>query len=236
MSNQKRSGKNSRGGASNAHTRSKNTGNYRKGGGHKPDQVKVRTQFDLLKPLHSALETSDLTATQRFILMALHFWMDGEGKCYPSYSKIAKRASLHRSTVVRNMHDIVKKGWLTYDKGDSATARPNTYYLNLDKLSLDDNKADKNVPIVNLKDLVTFADAQAAVEVDGSLFTFTPTPDELQGYTVEYSCNSSVFYFRTQEEIDLLKRFSKDESAYLAMMRALFVQGERKRRKFTPSN
>lgn len=214
-------------------------GNTGKGFRRKVDpstEPRPRTQFDLLKPLHAAMDGSDLTATQRLILMALHFWMDGEGKCYPSYKKIAARASLHRSTVVRNMLLIVKQGWLSYDKGDSATARPNTYYLNLSKLCLDDGRCDNDIEIIDLKSIFSFEDAQKALETDGSLFTFTQKIDEQNGYTVEYKSNGCSVFFRNQLEIDLLTRVTPEQSTYLAMLRAVFVQGERSKRKYLPAN
>lgn len=236
MSNQKRSLKGHGGNVKTGKPHGSNTG---KGFRRKIDpskESKPRTQFDLLKPLHAAMDGSDLTATQRLILMTLHFWMDGEGKCYPSYKTIAERASLHRSTVVRNMLLIVKQGWLTYDKGDSATARPNTYYLNLSKLCLEDGRCDNDLPIIDLKSIFTFEDAQLALESDGSLFTFTQTVDEQNGYNVEHKSNGGSVFFRSQLEIDLLTKITPEQSTHLAMLRAVFVQGERKKRMYKPAD
>ncbi|MDK9790706.1 helix-turn-helix domain-containing protein [Vibrio sp. D431a] len=230
MHNQKRSNNRGRVGKN---TLSHGGGKANRTNGKKPScEQKPRTQFDLLKPLHEALHDSDLTHTQRLILMTLHYWMDGEGRCYPSYKTIAKRASLHRSTVVRNMLIIIDKGWLAYDKGDSATARPNTYFLNLEFLNLDDGKADNKVKIVDLKSILTFADARAALELDGSLFTYTMVKDDHNGYTVEFEQRGSVCYFRSQHEIDLLHKFESKESAFLVMLRGSFVQGERNKRTY----
>lgn len=100
-------------------------------------QNKQRTQYDIMHPLFNALEGSNLTSTQRLLLIAIFRHIDGDGMSFPSYSKLQSFTGMSDRTISRNIKELVREGWITYEQGDKTKSLSNTYHINLKRLGFE---------------------------------------------------------------------------------------------------
>lgn len=106
---------------------------------------KTRTQYDIMHPLFNSLAESDLSSSERLLMIALFRYVDGSGSCYPSYKELIKSTALSDRTISSNIKKLVDKGWITYEQGNKADQQANTYHLNLKRLGVE-QEAPKVVP------------------------------------------------------------------------------------------
>ena len=112
-------------------------------------QTKKRTQYEIMHPLYNALAESDLSSSQCHLMLVLYKFIDGDGKCYPSYAKLLKYSKLSRNTLAKNIKSLSDAGWLSYDQGNACTQVSNTYYLNLEKIGFMPVPLPRNIGITH---------------------------------------------------------------------------------------
>lgn len=61
--------------------------------------------------VHKMVE-SELPSTSRLVAHTIASFADGKGHCYPSFTAIAKRSGLRRSTVAHHIKILADEGWL----------------------------------------------------------------------------------------------------------------------------
>ena len=103
-----------------------------------------------MHPLYDALAESDLSSAQCHLMLVLFKFMDGKGKCYPSYAKLLKYSKLSRNTLAKHIKSLSEAGWLSYEKGSAATQLSNAYQLNLSKIGMvEANPVTANIDITH---------------------------------------------------------------------------------------
>lgn len=75
---------------------------------------------------------------QRFVLLALANYADQEGYCWPSYSSLAERCAISRSTAMRTVKALETDGWIRRQARQTAAGQPssNGYFIDLARLGL----------------------------------------------------------------------------------------------------
>ena len=91
------------------------------------------SQFTMLNPLWLCISYSDLSSSERLLLLTLHSFVDDNGICFPSYPTILKFSGLSMNTVLKCVKSLVAKGWIAYRQGNGSTHKSNTYALNVDR-------------------------------------------------------------------------------------------------------
>lgn len=104
-----------------------------------------RSQFDIMHPLFDAMKREKLPSTQRFLLLGLFRFVDGNGVCFPSYSALMDETGLSRQSIANTIKKLAESGWISYEQGDKSKSLANKYYLNLERLGL--KTESKVVPI-----------------------------------------------------------------------------------------
>jgi len=79
-------------------------------------------------------ESTELTSTQKLICFVLNTYMnDGHDVAWPAASTLAGQCSLSRQTVMRQLSELVKMGWLIREQvfDNVKGQRPSKYQINL---------------------------------------------------------------------------------------------------------
>ena len=85
-----------------------------------------------IRRILAALETADLPASEKLLLILLADHADDEtGKCWPSQNYIARRSGLARSTINRTMKRLEGKGLIRIQHRfrDDGSQRSNAYFV-----------------------------------------------------------------------------------------------------------
>jgi len=78
---------------------------------------------------NAVLEVEDLSMSEKAALLVLSIRANKNGKCWPSYPKIASDASMSVATAKRAVKSLIQKNLL---QCDSSSGKSNHYILNLD--------------------------------------------------------------------------------------------------------
>lgn len=96
-----------------------------------------------VKALSAVFEDSCAKDSAFVVLLAMADWADHNGRCYPSYAQIAKKARISRATAIASITELVKLGELErVEQGqaptddDEAPAKVRTQWRNLYRIAL----------------------------------------------------------------------------------------------------
>lgn len=70
-----------------------------------------------------------LSPTLRVVYITLKLYSSKNGVCYPSHALLARTAGLSKSTIIRSLRKLEKKGWIKRQKKAGKTKKSNVYYL-----------------------------------------------------------------------------------------------------------
>jgi uncharacterized membrane protein len=70
-----------------------------------------------------------LSPTLRVVYITLKLYSSKNGICYPSQALLSKTAGLSKSTILRSLRLLEKKGWIKIEKRYGKNRKTNVYHL-----------------------------------------------------------------------------------------------------------
>jgi hypothetical protein len=81
-----------------------------------------------IKLMTSVWERTDLSSTQKLVLLALADWANDEGLCWPSVNRLAAKASLTNRGVQKSIRSLEDMGFI---RREEVTGKGNRYWISI---------------------------------------------------------------------------------------------------------